>query len=128
MTEKKRILVVDDEPDFAGIVQANLRKEGYDVEVAYDGNEALAKVKANPPDCIVLDVMMPEKDGFQVCAELKHDDKFQNIPIIMLTAVADHVTSTRYSHAEGMNLEADDYLPKPASSEDIAASVRRLLE
>ena len=64
MTDKKRILVVDDEPDFCSLVQGNLEKEGFEVEVAYDGNEGLAKVKANPPDAIVLDVMMPEKDGY----------------------------------------------------------------
>ncbi|MGD9732206.1 MAG: response regulator transcription factor [Desulfamplus sp.] len=127
MSEKKRILVVDDEPDFASIVQSNLKREGFDVDVAYDGNEAIEKVKANPPDAIVLDVMMPEKDGYEVCAELKHSDKFKDIPIIMLTAVADHVGSTRYSHADGMSMEADDYLPKPASAEEITKSVKRLV-
>ncbi len=127
MSEKKRILVVDDEPDFAAIVQKNLEKEGFSVEVAYDGVEGLEKVKANPPDCIVLDVMMPEKDGYQVCKELKADDKYADIPIVMLTAVADHVSSTRYSHADGMSMEADDYLPKPASAEDITDSIRSLI-
>ncbi len=127
MSDKKRILVVDDEPDFASIVQTNLRKEGFDVEVAYDGVEAIAKVKANPPDAIVLDVMMPEKDGYEVCAELKHDEKYTDIPIVMLTAVADHVGSTRYSHADGMSMEADDYLPKPASADEITQSVKNLV-
>ena len=127
MSDKKRILVVDDEPDFASIVQTNLKKEGFDVDVAYDGVEALEKVKTNPPDAIVLDVMMPEKDGYEVCAELKKSDKYKDIPIIMLTAVADHVGSTRYSHADGMSMEADDYLPKPASAEEITASVKGLL-
>jgi two-component system, OmpR family, alkaline phosphatase synthesis response regulator PhoP len=127
MTEKKRIIVVDDEPDFCSIVQGNLEKEGFIVEVAYDGNEGLAKVKANPPDAIVLDVMMPEKDGYAVCRELKEDAKLRDIPIVMLTAVASHVTSTRYSHYDGMSMEADDYLPKPASAEDITQSLKNLL-
>jgi two-component system alkaline phosphatase synthesis response regulator PhoP len=127
MSEKKRILVVDDEPDFASIVQANLEKDGFEVEVAYDGVEALEKIKANPPDAIVLDVMMPEKDGYAVCAELKKDEKYEDIPIVMLTAVADHVSSTRYSHADGMSMEADDYLPKPASAEEISQSIKRLV-
>ena len=127
MSEKKRILVVDDEPDFASIVQSNLAKEGFDVEIAYDGVEAMEKIKANPPDAIVLDVMMPEKDGYEVCAELKKDDKYKDIPVVMLTAVADHVGSTRYSHADGMSMEADDYLPKPASAEEITASVKGLI-
>ncbi|MGD8294701.1 MAG: response regulator [Desulfobacterales bacterium] len=128
MAEKKRILVVDDEPDFAGIVQQNLEKEGFDVEVAYDGEEGLDKVKANPPDAIVLDVMMPGKDGYQVCAELKADDRFAEIPVILLTAVASHVTSTRYSHRDGMSTEADDYLAKPASADQITESIKGLLD
>jgi two-component system alkaline phosphatase synthesis response regulator PhoP len=128
MGEKKKILVVDDEPDFAGIVQQNLEKEGFDVEVAYDGEEGLDKVKANPPDAIVLDVMMPGKDGYQVCAELKADDRFADIPVILLTAVASHVTSTRYSHRDGMSTEADDYLAKPASAEQITESIKGLLD
>ena len=127
MSLQKRILVVDDEPDFASIVQGNLEKEGFEVEVAYNGVEGLEKVKANPPDAIVLDVMMPEKDGYVVCQELKGDDKYCAIPIILLTAVASHVTSTRYTHRDGMSTEADDYIAKPASAEEIANSIKRLL-
>lgn len=127
MNEKKRILVVDDEPDFASIVEGNLKREGYEVDVAYDGVEALEKVKVNPPDAIVLDVMMPEMDGYEVCAKLKQDETLAEIPIVMLTAVADHVTSTKYSHRDGMAMEADDYLPKPASAEDIINSIKSLL-
>jgi len=127
MSERKRILVVDDEPDFASIVQANLEKEGFDVEVAYDGVEGLEKVKANPPDAIVLDVMMPNKDGYEMCKDLKGDDKYKDIPVVLLTAVASHVTSTRYSHSDGMSTEADDYIPKPASAEDVTESIKGLL-
>jgi two-component system alkaline phosphatase synthesis response regulator PhoP len=128
MSEKKRILVVDDEPDFAAIVQKNLEKEGFETEVAYDGVECIEKVKQNPPDAIVLDVMMPEKDGYEACRELKADEKYADIPILLLTAVADHVSSTHYSHRDGMSTEADDYLPKPASAADITDSIRSLLE
>lgn len=127
MAEKKRILVVDDEPDFALLVQGNLQREGFEVDVAYNGVEGLEKIKQNPPDAIVLDVMMPEKDGYEVCAELKKDDRFSDIAILMLTAVADHVTSTRYSHFDGMSMEADDYLAKPASAEEITDSIKSLL-
>jgi len=127
MSEKKRILVVDDEPDFAAIVQENLEKEGFEVEVAYNGIEGLEMVRANPPDAIVLDVMMPEKDGYDVCKELKADEKYTDVPIILLTAVGSHVTSTRYSHHDGMSTEADDYIAKPASAEEITESIKRLL-
>jgi two-component system alkaline phosphatase synthesis response regulator PhoP len=127
MADKKRILVVDDEPDFASIVQGNLEKEGFKVDVAYNGNEGISKVKASPPDAIVLDVMMPEKDGYEMCAELKADPAYAEIPILMLTAVASHISSTRYSHHSGMSMEADDYLPKPASAADITQSIKQLL-
>ncbi len=127
MSDKKRILVVDDEPDFASIVQGNLEREGFEVDVAYDGVQGIEKVKANPPDAIVLDVMMPEKDGYQMCSELKADEQYADIPILLLTAVASHVTSTRYSHADGMSTEADDYIAKPASAEQITESIKGLL-
>ena len=121
---KKRILVVDDEPDFAMLVKKYLKKEGFQVEMAFNGVEGLEKVHANPPDAIVLDVMMPEKDGYGVCAELKGDEKYADIPILLLTAVADHVSSTRYSHFDGISMKADDYLPKPTSAEEICESVK----
>jgi two-component system, OmpR family, alkaline phosphatase synthesis response regulator PhoP len=127
MSEKKRILIVDDEPDFSMIVQTYLEKEGFATELAYNGVEGFEKIKANPPDAIVLDVMMPEMDGYELCAALKKDSAYANIPIVLLTAVADRVTSTKYSHYDGMSTEADDYLPKPASAEDITQSVKRLL-
>ena len=127
MSLQKRILVVDDEPDFASIVQGNLEKEGFEVDVAYNGVEGMEKVQANPPDAIVLDVMMPEKDGYVMCKELKGDDRYCEIPVILLTAVASHVTSTRYTHADGMSTEADDYIAKPASAEEITKSIKRLL-
>lgn len=128
MNSQKRVLVVDDEPDFASIVQSNLEKEGFAVDVAYNGVEGLEKVQANPPDAIVLDVMMPEKDGYEMCKELKGDDRFCEIPVVLLTAVASHVTSTRYTHADGMSTEADDYIAKPASAEEITKSIKRLLD
>ena len=124
----KRILVVDDEPDLVSIIQGRLEKEKYQVDVAYNGIEAMERVQANIPDAIVLDVMMPEKDGYAVCAELKKDAKYEDIPVIMLTAVADHVTSTRYSHYDGLSMEADDYIPKgPDSIEQILQSIRDML-
>ena len=128
MSEKKRILVVDDEPDFCAIVQNQLEKEGFEVEIAYDGIEGLEKVHANPPDAIVLDVMMPEMDGYEVCRKLKGDEKCADIPVVLLTAVASHVTSTRYTHREGMSTEADDYIAKPASAEEIAESIKPLFD
>lgn len=128
MNLNKRVLVVDDEPDFATIVQKNLEKEGFTVEVAYNGVEGLEQVRVQAPDAVVLDVMMPEMDGYEVCKELKGDEKTRDIPVILLTAVASHVTSTRYTHRDGLETEADDYISKPASAEEITNSLKRLLK
>ena len=128
MTAKKRVLVVDDEPDFVAVVRRNLEKEGFEVDEAYSGEEGLKRVQAATPDAIVLDVMMPEKDGYAVCAELKADQRYTDIPVILLTAVASHVPSTRYTHYSGMTTEAEDYLEKPASAEQILRSLKRLLK
>jgi two-component system alkaline phosphatase synthesis response regulator PhoP len=129
MSEKKRVLVVDDEPDFVEILKKALEKEGFEVDVAYNGVEGIEKVKQNPPDAIALDVMMPEKDGYKMCAELKADEKYADIPIVMLTAVASHVSSTRYSHYDGMSMEADDYVPKgPDAVKDVTESLKSLVE
>jgi len=128
MNAKKRVLVVDDEPDFVAVVKRNLEEEGFEVDEAYDGDEGLKRVRANPPDAIVLDVMMPEKDGYAVCAELKADPQYADIPVVLLTAVASQVPSTRYTHYSGMTMDADDYLAKPASAEQILKSLKKLLK
>ena len=127
MSNLKRILVIDDEPDFAGLVKDNLEEAGYEVAVAYDGKQGLDEVKQHKPDLVVLDVMMPEMDGYEVCAELKSNEEYSDIPVVMLTAVAAKVPSTRYSHLNAMTMEADDYIPKPATPEQIRNCVENLL-
>ena len=120
----KKILVVDDNADFVEATKLVLEKKGgYNVVVAYDGVEGIEKTKSENPDLIVLDVMMPEKDGYKMCAELKSDDKYKDIPIILLTAVASHISDTEYTTRMGMETEADDYLEKPVEPEDILKSV-----
>jgi two-component system alkaline phosphatase synthesis response regulator PhoP len=126
--EQKTILLIDDEPDFVSIVKTNLEKAGFTVDTAYGGKEGLKKIEANPPDAIVLDVMMPDLDGYQVCSELKQSQQYSKIPVLMLTAVASQIPSTRYSHYNGMSMEADDYLPKPASAEQILERLKALLK
>jgi two-component system alkaline phosphatase synthesis response regulator PhoP len=128
MSQKKRILVVDDDPDFCDVVQSKLESLDVDVDLAYDGVEGMEKVRENPPDIIVLDVMMPEKDGFQMCRELKQDSNYQDIPVIMLTAVADHIADTAYSRYDAMSMEADDYIPKgPDCSSQVIKTVKEFL-
>lgn len=123
----KKILVVDDEPDFATLVQAQLRQAGYAVSVAFDAEQALRMIKKNRPHAIVLDVMMPGMDGWDLCKLLKSNKNTRDIAVIMLTAVADHVTNTRYSHFDGMSTEADNYFPKPATAKEIIDSLKSLL-
>ena len=127
MNMKKKILVVDDEPDHCALVQRILERAGFAVEVAYDGLECLQKVKANPPDAIVLDVIMPEVDGFAVCKALKSDDTYCHIPIMILTAETSPVTSTRFARDNEMYADADEFLLKPASADEITRSLENLL-
>ena len=128
MTLKKRILVVDDEPDFCSIVRSNLEKLGFEVDVAYDGEECLSKVRANPPDAIILDIVMPEKDGHAVCTAIKSDRQLAAIPILVLTAAASPVTGVLYSPRGGSSGRADHCLPKPSSMDDITRSLKNLLQ
>lgn len=132
--DKKRVLIIDDDPDFNMVVQRYLKKSGFNVEAAYNGVEGMDKIRQDPPDAIVLDVMMPEKNGHEVCRELKQDPKYADIPVVLLTCVGNRVTSadvdvapTNYSHYDSMCTEADDYLEKPASGQQIAEAINRLM-
>jgi CheY-like chemotaxis protein len=109
----KLVLVVDDDPDLVEMVSLKLESKGFRTAAAYDGVEAWEKIKAEKPDLMILDVMMPRKDGYKVCDEVKHDPKYQDVKIILLTAVGSAVTSTSYTHKDGMTTLADDYCPKP---------------
>jgi two-component system alkaline phosphatase synthesis response regulator PhoP len=129
MTDKKRVLVVDDDPDFVNLMQHQLKKLHCDIDVAYNGAEGMDQVKSQRPDVIVLDVMMPEKDGFQMCKELKRDEELADIPVIMLTAVADHISSTGYTQYDAMSMEAEDYIPKgPDCSQKTIESIKGILD
>jgi two-component system alkaline phosphatase synthesis response regulator PhoP len=127
MAGKKKVLLVDDDVDFSLMVRSLLEKEGYAVQSAYDGVECMEMVGRVAPDVIVLDVMMPRKDGYQACKELKDRKDTADIPVILLTAVADHVPTTSYSHADAMTLDAEDYLEKPFEPRELVAAVRRLV-
>jgi two-component system response regulator VicR len=116
---KQKILVVDDERPIAEILKYNLEKEGYSVILAYDGEEALRLVEQEEPALIILDIMMPKKDGFTVCREIRaHKD----IPIIMLTA-----RETELDKVLGLELGADDYVTKPFSAREVTARVKAIL-
>lgn len=122
---KKYVLIVDDDPDMVETVSMMLESKGYDVGKAYDGIEGQESINNRRPDLLVLDVMMPRKNGYVLCSELKKKKDTQNIPIIMLTAVGEAVQSTSYSHADGMAMEADDYIPKPVDTVSLVDAIER---
>ena len=123
----KKILIVDDDPDLVEAVSTILENKGYEVAAAYGGIEGLEKAKTENPDLIVLDVMMPDKDGYQVCKELKGDPKYSSIPILLLTAVVSKIPTTRYTQQMGMETEADDYVDKPVEPEELVKRIEALL-
>ncbi|MGD9161485.1 MAG: response regulator [Desulfobacteraceae bacterium] len=122
MTDKY-ILVVDDDPDLVETIALMLESKGCEVGKAYDGIEGEESIKERRPDLVILDIMMPRKDGYVLCAELKASDETSDIPVILLTAVGEAVPSTRYSHADGMSTEADEYIPKPVDTEGLWSAV-----
>ncbi len=128
MSDKKYILIVDDDPDLVETVSMVFEGKGYEVGKAYDGIEAEQAIKKRRPDVLVLDVMMPRKNGYELCAELKSNNWTQDIPIVLLTAVGDAVTSTSYTHAQGLSMEADDYISKPVDSNTLVEAVERLIQ
>lgn len=116
------ILVVEDEKNIARVVAYNLEREGYRVNLAKDGEEALDKARRQPPDLILLDLMLPKVDGLEVCRQLRADSRTAQIPIIMLTAKTQEA-----DRVVGLELGADDYIPKPFSPRELIARVKAVL-
>ena len=125
---KKYVLIVDDDPDLVETVCMMLEDKGYEVGKAYDGVEGEEAIKERHPDLLVLDVMMPRKDGYQLCAELKADNATKDIPVILLTAVGEAVPTTSYTHAQGMSTEAEEYIPKPVDSKTLVEAVESFFD
>lgn len=118
-----KILVCDDERHIVRLIQVNLERQGYNVVTAYDGKEGLEKVKAEKPDLIVLDVMMPYMDGFEVLKNLRRESDTEAIPVIMLTAKAQDKDVF-----EGYHYGADMYLTKPFNPMELVTFVKRILD
>jgi two-component system, OmpR family, alkaline phosphatase synthesis response regulator PhoP len=117
----KKILIADDEPDILEIINYNLSKEGYQVTMAKDGDEALAKAKVIKPELIILDIMMPKKNGVEVCELLRSKPAFKDTLIIFLTALSDES-----SQVKGLETGADDYISKPVSPKVLLSKVNSL--
>ena len=119
----KRILIVDDEPNIVLSLEYLMRQRGYAVTTARDGDEALASVDAEAPDLVLLDVMMPRKDGYEVCQLLRERNDLADMPIIMLTAKGREV-----EREKGLSMGADDYITKPFATQDVVNRVVTMLE
>ena len=117
----KKILIADDEPDILEIIQYNLRNEGYEVVIAKNGNDAIDQAKKHKPDLIILDIMMPGKNGIEVCNILRLQPAFNDTLIIFLTALSDEGTEVK-----GLETGADDYLTKPVSPKILVSKVNAL--
>ena len=118
----KKILIVDDEQNIVISLEFLMKREGYAVSIANDGEEAVAMIRSEQPDLVLLDVMMPKKSGFEVCQEIKSDPRLQSVRILMLTAKGRDTEV-----AKGLALGADGYMTKPFSTKELVERVRNML-
>lgn len=118
----RKILIVDDEQNIAISVEFLMKREGFEVTVARDGEEGLEHIRADRPDLVLLDVMMPKLNGFQVCEAVRSDPELAEVRIVMLTAKGREAEINK-----GMSLGADAYIPKPFATSDLVAKVKALL-
>jgi DNA-binding response OmpR family regulator len=124
MGDNTLILVVDDDPDLVESVSMRLESEGFQVAKAYDGVEAWDRIKDERPHMLILDVMMPRKNGYELCNEIKKDDNYKDITVLLLTAVADAIPYTTYTHMDGKTTLADDFIPKPINLDNLMEIVK----
>jgi DNA-binding response OmpR family regulator len=122
MSKRQSILVVDDEPNILLSLQFLMKNAGYEVRVAKDGDEALAELERGVPDLVLLDVMMPRRDGFEVCQKIRANPQWKTVRVIMLTARGRPI-----EREKGMALGADDYIIKPFSTKAVISRVEALL-
>jgi DNA-binding response OmpR family regulator len=120
---KKKILIVDDEKQIARMLKIRMEAFGYEADTAHDGIEGLAKAQQYKPDLIILDVMMPKMDGFEVCRKLKENPVFRSTPVIMLSVKAEEKANDL-----GAIAGADDYMPKPFEPEILMEKIKKLLK
>lgn len=127
MSNKELILVVDDDPDLVDMISTKLGANNYRTAKAYDGIQAWEQIRQEKPDLVILDVMMPKKDGYVVCEEIKNDPDFKDIAVVLLTAVVEKVPTTTYTHHEGRTTRADDFIPKPIDLDKLMDIVKENL-
>ena len=128
MTKKPRILLIDDDLDFVEATKTVLESKPYEVIVAYDGDDGLRKAKEKNPDLIILDVIMPVKDGFATAAQLKKDPELSKIPVLVLTSFAERGGESTVAVSGGLTLETEDYIDKPIRPDELLSRVEKYLK
>jgi len=127
MSKRAKILIVDDDPVFVDSTKAVLESKNYQVSSAGDGDEGIRKAAEVKPDLIILDVIMPTKDGFTACEQLKKDPRFSEIPVIILTSFAEKRGESNNPVSARLTLEAEAYVDKPVAPQKLLDTVERLL-
>ena len=128
MSEQAKILIADDDPDVQEAVKLILETQPYQLMIASNGEECLEEIKKSLPDLIILDLLMPKKDGFEVIKELRQDPEYPRIPIIILTAVKKEASDRRYELETGLAMDVDDYVEKPIQPNDLLHRVEKILK
>jgi CheY-like chemotaxis protein len=128
MSSKVKILVVEDNIDEAKLIKMTLEPEGYEVATALNGKEAKEKTTKEKPDFFILDIMMPEMDGFAFCSWIRSNKDFKDKPIVLLTGVGKHIYDTKYPLTGVMEADADEYLEKPLKPEVLLNTISKLLK
>ena len=127
MQKLANILIVDDDPDVREAVKIVLETQLYQLTFASNGEECLEQVKKNTPDLIILDLLMPKKDGFEVIKELRGHPSYPRIPILVLTVVKKEAAGRRYELETALRMDVDDYIEKPIQPDDLIDRVKRIL-
>ena len=128
MEKKAKILLIDDDVDFVEATKMILESKPYEVIVAYDGDDGLRKAKEGNPDLIILDILMPVKDGFTTATQLKNDPKLSKIPVLVLTSFAERGGESTVAVSGGLTLETEDYIDKPISPDELLSRVEKYLK
>jgi len=128
MEKKAKILLIDDDPDFVEATKTILESKPYEVIVASAGDEGLKKARAESPDLVLLDIIMPGTDGFSAAEQFKKDPELSKIPVVMLTSYAERRSGTGIPVSKGFQLEAEDYVEKPISPEELFDIIEKNLK
>lgn len=128
MPSKAKIMVVEDNIDESKLIKMALEPEGYEVVTAMNGREAKEKIGDAQPNFVILDVMMPEMDGFHFCSWLRSNKEYQEIPVVLLTGVGEHIYDSKYPLKGVMQTDADEYLEKPVKPEVLLETISKLIK